>query len=212
MKEFWDERYRASHFIYGEEPNIFFKEQIDKRKEGKILLPAEGEGRNAVYAASRGWQVHAFDQSREGRNKAMHLAQKNNVKIEYHVGDMQEVSFPEEYFDVIALIYAHFSSVQRSSYHQRLLKYLKKDGLFILEAFSKNHRQYQLINEKAGGPKDEDMLYTTEDIKNDFSALETVFLQEHVTELKEGLYHQGKSSVIRYGGQKFYESIRTKKG
>jgi SAM-dependent methyltransferase len=202
MKEFWDERYSASHFIYGEEPNAFFKEQIDQIKEGKILLPAEGEGRNAVYAASRGWQVVAFDQSREGRNKAMLLAQKNNVKIEYVVGEMQDVSFPEDHFDVIALIYAHFSPMHRSNYHQRLLKYLKKDGFFILEAFSKNHREHQLINEKAGGPKDEELLYDTDYITNDFSALDTVILHEYVTELKEGICHQGKSSVIRYAGQK----------
>jgi len=28
---------------------------------GKVLFPAEGEGRNAVHAAMLGWEVHAFD-------------------------------------------------------------------------------------------------------------------------------------------------------
>lgn len=48
MKDFWNERYSREEFIYGKQPNEFFKEQLDKLKTGSILLPAEGEGRNAL--------------------------------------------------------------------------------------------------------------------------------------------------------------------
>ena len=60
-KQFWDDRYSSGNYIYGTQPNRFFKEQIDKLEPGKLLLPAEGEGRNAIYAAREGWQVDAFD-------------------------------------------------------------------------------------------------------------------------------------------------------
>lgn len=202
MKEFWDERYSAPHYVYGEEPNAFFKEQLDGIKQGKILLPAEGEGRNAVYAASRGWQVYAFDQSIEGKKKALQLSQKKDVQIEYQVGSLTEMTYPAENFDAIALIYAHFPSANRKNYHHRLLKYLKKGGYFILEAFSKNHKQFQLINEQAGGPKDEDLLYSIDYIMEDFPELDSLVLLECETELREGFYHQGKSSVIRFTGRK----------
>ena len=43
---------------------------------GKILFVCEGEGRNAVYAAQKNWDVTAFDLSEEGKNKALNLAQK----------------------------------------------------------------------------------------------------------------------------------------
>tara|TARA_R100001377_G_C3182541_1_gene107226 strand:+ start:629 stop:811 length:183 start_codon:yes stop_codon:yes gene_type:complete len=49
----------AKKNFYGTEPNDFFKQQIDKLKPGKILIPEEGEGRNAVYAASQGWKLMA---------------------------------------------------------------------------------------------------------------------------------------------------------
>lgn len=52
--EFWNERYSANETVYGDKPNKFFKQFIDTHKPGKILLPAEGEGRNALYAASKG--------------------------------------------------------------------------------------------------------------------------------------------------------------
>lgn len=52
--EFGDTRYGQTDFVYGTRPNQFFKEKIDKLKPGIIWLPAEGEGRNAVYAAYSG--------------------------------------------------------------------------------------------------------------------------------------------------------------
>lgn len=49
-----------SRIAYGTEPNAFFKAQLDQLTPGRLLLPAEGEGRNAVYAAKKGWEVAAF--------------------------------------------------------------------------------------------------------------------------------------------------------
>lgn len=63
MKELWDKRYNTDQFIYGTTPNGFLKSELDKLKAGKLLLPGEGEGRNAIYAASRGWSVEAFHTS-----------------------------------------------------------------------------------------------------------------------------------------------------
>lgn len=71
MKLIWDKRYAGDEYVYGIHPNIFFKEKIKGIKPGKILLPAEGEGRNAVYAAALGWNVSAFDFSDKARDKAI---------------------------------------------------------------------------------------------------------------------------------------------
>ena len=76
MKQFWDERYAEPHFVYGEAPNVFFENSLKDLSAGKILLPCEGEGRQAVHAAAQGWEVLAFDQSSAGRDKALQLAEK----------------------------------------------------------------------------------------------------------------------------------------
>lgn len=70
MKEFWNERYSQSNFAYGELPNEYLKEKLKSVPVGKILFACEGEGRNTVYASKLGWDSFAFDQSREGKNKA----------------------------------------------------------------------------------------------------------------------------------------------
>lgn len=202
MKEKWDDRYSKKEFAYGEQPNNYLKEQLSKINQGTILFPAEGEGRNSVYAATVGWKVYAFDQSLEGKKKAMQLANKHQVEINYEVGEFQSLTYKADQFDAIALIYAHFPADLKSNYHQTLITYLKPGGIIIFEAFSKRHLDYNSKNEKVGGPKDIETLFSIDELKSDFENFEIIELIEQEIELNEGLFHNGKSSVIRFVGMK----------
>jgi SAM-dependent methyltransferase len=196
MGDFWDTRYANEEFVYGTEPNTFFKQQLDTLKPGKILLPAEGEGRNAVYAASQGWEVTAFDTSKKGKEKALQLAEQKAVDITYEVIGVQEFQTNEK-FDVIGLCYVHFPIEIRKKAHQHLLPFLKIGGEVILEGFAKAQ-----LGNASGGPKKESMLFSIEEIKEDFSPLEVKLLEENTIELSEGNYHKGKAEVIRFVGVK----------
>jgi len=110
MKAFWDNRYNGQKYVYGKEPNGFFSTQLDQFSPGLFLLPGEGEGRNAVYAAMKGWTVDAFDQSFSGYEKAM---------------------------DLVALIFFHVEIPMRKYLHQRIFESLKPGGTLVLEAFHK---------------------------------------------------------------------------
>lgn len=198
----WNDRYSNEEFAYGTSPNNYLKEQIEKLQPRKILFPAEGEGRNAVFAAQNGWTVAAFDISAEGKNKALKLADANNVVIDYQVGELETLNYQKEQFDAIALIYAHFPAAIKSSIHKTLDQYLRKGGIIIFEAFSKKHLDYLAINDKVGGPKDIESLFSTEEIQADFSNYEIITLEEKEIELNEGLFHNGKGSVIRFIGRK----------
>ena len=198
----WDDRYSNEEFAYGEEPNNYLKEQLTKLNVGSILFPAEGEGRNAVFASKVGWNVSAFDISVEGENKAFQLAKKNDVTIDYKVGELETLDFKNEQFDAIALIYAHFPASIKSFYHKTFDRLLKKNGIIIFEAFSKKHIDYVMANEKVGGPKDIESLFSIDEIKSDFQNYEIIELSEQEIELNEGLYHNGIGSVIRFVGRK----------
>lgn len=198
----WDERYSREEYVYGIQPNEYLKEQLQKFQQGKILFAAEGEGRNAVYAAALGWDVSAFDISTEGKKKALQLAQNNNVEINYSVGQLPDLGYQPESFDAIALVYAHFPANIKAQYHQLLDSYLKSGGIIIFEAFSKNHLAYKNENPKVGGPNDLDMLFSLEEIQKDFNNYEIIELEEKAIELHEGLFHNGTGSVIRFTGKK----------
>jgi hypothetical protein len=137
MKEFWNNRYGEADFAYGETPNAFFKAELEKLPKGKILLPAEGEGRNAVFAAKNGFAADAFDISSAGKEKALSLASKHDVSIHYQVGNLDDILYPIDHFDCLALIFAHFPAPIKSDYHKKLSQYLRSDGIVIFEAFSK---------------------------------------------------------------------------
>lgn len=198
----WDERYDSEQFAYGTDPNHYLKEQLNKLIPGSILFPAEGEGRNAIFAATKGWNVSAFDISANGQKKAFQLAEQNHVNIDYQVGELSTLNYQQEQFDAIALIYAHFPASVKSSIHQMLNQYLCKGGFIIFEAFSKNHLEYIAKDEKVGGPKDIESLFSIDEIKADFQDYNIVELTEKEINLNEGLFHNGTGSVIRFVGQK----------
>lgn len=202
MNNFWDERFANNKSVYGEEPNQFFKKQLSKLAAGTILLPAEGEGRNAIFAAKCGWDVSAFDTSKVGRENALKRAGQEGVTVDYKIMDAMELDYPENSFDSIGLIFSHFPSKIRSTFHKRLIDSLKVGGHIILEGFSKKHLQFSKENPKAGGPRNIDMLFDTESILDDFSFLETVLIEEKIVHLSEGEFHQGESYVVRFVGRK----------
>jgi hypothetical protein len=198
----WEDRYAQNEYAFGIEPNEYLRNQLLKIEPGTILFPAEGEGRNAVFAAKMGWTVSAFDISTNGRNKALKLAQENNVTIDYRIGELSRQGYENAQFDAIALIYTHFPATIRSEYHRLFDAYLRKGGFIIFESFSKNHLEYRQRNEKVGGPKDLDSLFSIEEIKSDFQQYDIIELAEEVIDLQEGIYHNGQGSVIRFVGRK----------
>jgi 2-polyprenyl-3-methyl-5-hydroxy-6-metoxy-1,4-benzoquinol methylase len=197
MSEFWNERYALKEYIYGTEPNIFFKNQITKLSPGKILFPAEGEGRNAVYAAKLGYDVYAFDSSKEAKKKAEWLAKKHTVKINYQINDIESADYPSDFFDCIVLIFAHFHPLERNYFHNKLLSFLKPGGTILLEGFSKKQLQFN-----SGGPRNIEMLFSAKEIQHDFQHLSKIELEEKKIFLDEGSFHQGPASVIRMIGEK----------
>jgi len=201
-KNMWDERYQKPAFAYGKAPNVFFKEWLTKFDPGVLLMPADGESRNGVFAAKQGWQVTAFDLSQEGKNKALQLATEQGVKLDYLVGDFVELAFDSASFDAIGLIYAHFAPEKKAAFHQRLDECLKPGGIIILEAFGKNHLEYRQQNPKVGGPGIAEMLYSEEEIRTDFKDYEILKLAEEEVTLSEGQFHNGKGLVVRFVGRK----------
>ena len=190
--EFWDQRFNTSEFVYGITPNAFLAGILEGEPPGRLLLPAEGEGRNAIHAARLGWQVEAVDFSTVGRDKALALARQAGVSIDYQIGDLTVWTPPPAIYELVGLIYLHLPSAVRQQVHRRLAAAVKPGGSLILEAFS----QAQLGN-SSGGPQDLDLLYTVEDLREDFSGMAIRSLVETTVSLDEGAGHQGRAQVIR---------------
>ncbi len=195
--DFWDERYNQKNYLYGLEPNAYFKSQIIKYKPGNLFLPGDGEGRNAVYAASLGWKVDAVDFSSVAIEKAKNFAQSFNLGINHTKADLRKFIPRRDYYDATAIIFVHLPPEVRKSFHKKLIDCLKQNGVFIIEVYEKKQ-----LGKNSGGPQSEEMLYSITELENDFKDLKTIYLNEELVELNEGEKHSGEANVIRYVGIK----------
>lgn len=195
MKEFWDKRYSEIGDVYGEFPNQILKTFVDGLEKGKVLLPGEGEGRNAIYLAQHGWQVEAFDYSPIAKKNTVKKANSLGLEIIYNVSSVEDFE-PDSKYDLIALVYLHLEPQSRVAFHKKIQKLLRPNGFVFIQAFAKEQ-----IGLNSGGPKNEMLLYSVEDLKSDFKELNIIKLQQQQIELNEGIFHTGIAENITFIGQ-----------
>ncbi len=193
----WDERYGASVYVYGTDPNAFLVEQAERIAPGaRVLSIGEGEGRNAVYLASRGSSVVAIDGSRVGLDKAQALARERGVAVETICGDLADAELPSA-LGAVVNIFCHLPSALRRTVHRRALASLAPGGLVIVELY----RPEQLAH-ATGGPKDVDMLATLADLREDFAGCDELVGRAIERDVVEGALHTGRAAVVQLVVQK----------
>jgi len=192
MQAFWNQRYSEPAYAYGTAPNDFLAQELAQLPAGRLLLPAEGEGRNAVWAARQGWTVKALDYSEAGQRKALDLAQRAQVTIDYDVVDLSEVRLEQEQFDAIGLVFVHLPPAVRQHLHREVVQALRPGGHLIMEAFAPGQ-----LGRRSGGPQDLALLYDENLLRADFQELECLQIETRLRHLDEGPFHQGEASVVQ---------------
>ena len=192
----WNDRYATADFVYGIEPNAFLVQNAGLLV-GPILSIAEGEGRNAVFLASLGFDVLGVDGSEVGLAKAQRLAASRGVTIRTEVVDLATYEPPELAFGSVVSISAHLPSVLRKRLHGLVERCLRPGGLILLEAYT----PAQLARD-TGGPQDVDMLMTRAELEQEFPHCEPILSQEIEREVIEGKFHTGMASVVQFIARK----------
>jgi SAM-dependent methyltransferase len=196
--EYWDERYRDKAYFYGFSPNDFLREHAGLFKAGDLVLSlAEGEGRNAVFLAQQGCKVRGVDFSARGCKKALELAQKQGVSIEYEVADLTQYDMGEAKWDGVVSIFCHLSESDRPALYAGIKRGLKPAGIFLLESYNERQLEYG-----TGGPKDVSYLVSLGDLTGAFDDFEIVLARDIVRDVQEGAHHNGEGSVSQFIGRK----------
>ena len=108
----WEARYGAPHYVFGTEPNDFLRDQLATLPPGRVLCLAEGEGRNAVFLAEAGFEVHSIDLTEAGVAKTLQLAADRGVTVHARVGDLAAAALGENEWDAIVSISGdHYTSM-----------------------------------------------------------------------------------------------------
>lgn len=192
-KAMWDERFSHAEPVYGEAPNEFVQLQIFRLQPGaKVFVPADGYGRNGIWLARQGFQVQTVDLSPVGVERARKAAEAVGVKMTQEVADLASWNWPSDEFDAVISIFFHMPSDARGKVHAAMVRALKPGGIILLQAFTPQQLQYT-----SGGPKQVDLLYSAEILRNDFAGADAVLLEEKVVPLNEGHLHSGPGAVIQ---------------
>lgn len=187
----WDQRYAGEAYVYGQTANTFLQQHITDLT-GPVLSVAEGEGRNAVFLAQHGLEVVGVDSSAVGLAKAQRLAKSKKVIITTVQADLAEYQPAVNYFASVVSIFAHLPSQLRRTLHHWLAKALRPGGVLLLEGYSK-----QQLGRGTGGPNNLAMLFSLDELLQDFPGFKVILGQEIQREVIEGTGHTGLAEVVQ---------------
>lgn len=189
----WDERYSEEGFAYGTAPNDYLISVADRIPTGgRVLCLAEGEGRNAVFLAERGYRVVAVDQSAVGLQKAQRLAESRGVTLQTVQGNLADYALEKGRYAGIVSIWAHVPPTVRQRLHAQIAGGLQGQGVFILEAYTPDQ-----IGAGTGGPADPALTMTAEGLRRELHGLDLEVCRELWRSIEEGRYHRGRSAVVQ---------------
>ena len=191
-RDFWNEKFAATDYAYGTEPNDFLVSAVTKLKRGATLSLAEGEGRNAVWLAQQGFTVSAIEQSEKGVGKTLRLALKRGVIVMAERGELETFHIQPNSWDLVVSIYAHTPQELRRKLHRQVVAGLKPGGVFVLEAYT----PAQIAN-NTGGPKDASLMPTAELLRLELAGLVFDRIEEVERDVVEGSLHTGKAHVVQ---------------
>ncbi len=155
----WDERYAASPMVWSAGPNQFVESELAELPPGRALDLACGEGRNARWLATQGWEVTALDFSAVAVEKGRQAA----PEVDWQVGDALTAPLPQD-LDLVVVAYFQVPAEERAQAMRRSFEALSVGGtLFVVAHDSTN------LTEGTGGPQDAAVLYTAEDVLEDLA-------------------------------------------
>jgi SAM-dependent methyltransferase len=150
----WDDRYREHEHLWSVTPNLFVADRLNGATPGRGLDLAAGEGRNAIWLASLGWEMTAVDFS----EVAVSRGRSNSDAVEFVVADVTTWE-PDGVFDLILMAYLHLTASYFENLVTRSREWLAPGGeLFLIGHDVSN------IEAGWGGPQHPQILWEVSEI------------------------------------------------
>jgi SAM-dependent methyltransferase len=166
-REDWDRRYAATENLWSAKPNRFLVAEVAELSPGRALDLACGEGQNAIWLATLGWDVVGVDYSEVAIAKARARAERDGVPVEFAVGDLVEYEPAPGAYDLVLLLYLHIPPDERRLVLDRASAALAPGGTLLLIG-------HDLLNmtEGVGGPSDPTIHVTPDEVAGELPNLE----------------------------------------
>ncbi len=145
----WDRRYSAPDLLWGAEPNRRLVDEVGALPPGRALDLGGGEGRNAAWLASRGWDVTIVDFSRVGLDRAGEMARRQGAALTAVHADLADYAPPEDAFDLVLIMYLQVPQQTLARVLHRASRALAPGGTLLLIGHDRENLAHGF-----GGPQD----------------------------------------------------------
>jgi SAM-dependent methyltransferase len=171
----WDARYSGTELVWGAEPNRFVAAELEPLAPGRALDVACGEGRNAVWLATLGWQAVGVDFSTAGLARAAALAEKAGVagRVEFMAVDVVADSLPEGRFDAVVIAYLQVPAAARRAVARKAAEALAPGGVMVVVGHDSTN-----LTEGVGGPQDPEVLLSPDDVVADLAGMTGIAVEK----------------------------------
>lgn len=166
----WDRRYQDVELVWGLEPNQFVRAQCQSLPVGVAVDLACGEGRNALWLATLGWQVLGLDFSVAAieRARALTAAQPEGVqrRLTWRVDDVTSTTLHPSSVDLALLSYVHLLPDERHALVTAAARMVRPPGHLLLVGHDRRN-----LHEGVSGPQDEALLYEPLEVARQIAAV-----------------------------------------
>ena len=145
----WDRRYEGAELVWTAEPNRFVVDELRDLAPGRALDVGAGEGRNAVWLATRGWQVTAVDFSAVGLDKGRRLAGARGVAVDWVRADLRHYQPEPGAFQLVLVAYLQLRAAELDGVLRNAATALAPGGVLLVVGHDVTN-----LAEGVGGPPD----------------------------------------------------------
>ncbi len=151
----WDERYRTADLLWSPTPNAFVERELGDLAPGRAIDLAAGEGRNALWLASRGWRVTAVDFSAVALDRGRARAAELDLEVDWVRADLTSYEPETGGFDAVLVAYLHLPWPSMEAVLRRAAAAVVPGGTFLLVGHDADN-----LSRGYGGPQSATVLYT----------------------------------------------------
>lgn len=166
-REDWDRRYAAVENLWAARPNRFLVAEVSELAPGRALDLASGEGQNAIWLATLGWDVTGVDYSEVAVAKARARAERDGLGVRFVSADLVSYVPEQGTFDLVLLLYLHIPRDERRVVLERAANALAPGGTFLLIGHDLTN-----MTDGVGGPSDPSILVTPDEVAAELPGLE----------------------------------------
>jgi tellurite methyltransferase len=151
MTKDYERIYQGDGLYWGEGPSELVKRFAELAPQGKALDLGMGEGRDALYLASVGFETTGVESTDSGVIKCERIATQRKLSVNAICEDVRDYKIAKNRFALITAInlFQFMTKDEAEDVISHVVDGLKRGGLFVCSTFSQDDPSYKMRQQKS---------------------------------------------------------------